>query len=167
VDEAQRQAIDEELKRIEESATYSSQSQFAQAKLWQGVNLAVGLPAALLAAISGGTALAGLVGKDAAAGMALGAAAFAALALTLNASERARQSHAAANAYLALLGLARRLRTVALLDLAFEEARDQLGELARRQDEINQAAPIPSRWAFWRGRKNVERGGTTYEVDKA
>jgi len=166
MNESQRGAIEDELKRIEESATYSSQSQFAQAKLWQSVNLVVGLPAALLAAISGGTALAGLVGKDAAAAMALGAAAFAALALTLNASERARQSHASANAYLALLGAARRLRTVGLNGRPFEEARAELDDLARRHDETNQAAPIPSRWAFWRGRKNVERGGTTYAVDK-
>jgi hypothetical protein len=166
VDEGRRRPIEDELKRIEESATYSSQSQFAQAKLWQSVNLVVGLPAALLAAVSGGTALAGLVGTNAAAGMALGAAAFAALALTLNASERARQSHAAANAYLGLLGAARRVRTVELLELTFEQARDQLDEIGRRADEINQSAPIPSRWAFWRGRKNVERGGTTYAVDR-
>lgn len=166
MNEDQRRPVGDELKRIEESATYSAQSQFAQAKLWQSVNLVVGLPAALLAAVSGGTALAGLVGTNAAAGMALGAAAFAALALTLNASERARQSHAAANAYLGLLSAARRLRTVGLPDLTFEQARDQLDELGRRVDEINQSAPIPSRWAFWRGRKNVERGGTTYAVDR-
>ncbi len=167
MDDNQRTAIEDELRRIEESATFSSQSQFAQAKLWQSVNLIVGLPAALLAAVSGGAALAGLVGKDAAAGIALGAAAFAALALTLNSSERARQSHAAANAYLGLLGAARRLRTVGLFELTHEAARAQLDDLGRRQDETNQSAPIPSRWAFWRGRKNVERGGTTYEVDKA
>lgn len=165
MDQGQSRAVEDELKRIEESATDSSQSQFAQAKLWQSVNLLLGLPAALLAAISGGTALAGLVGKAAAAALALGAAGFAALAVTLNASERARQSHAAANAYLGLLGAARRLRTVGLLDLTFAQARDQLDELGRRQDQINESAPIPSRWAFWLGRKNVERGGPTYAVD--
>jgi hypothetical protein len=64
--DSQCTAIEDELSRMEESATYSSQSQFAQAKLWQGVNLLVGLAAGLLAAILGGTALAGR-GKEAAA----------------------------------------------------------------------------------------------------
>jgi Flp pilus assembly protein TadB len=52
VDQAQ-----EELHRLEESAKYSAQILFEAAKQWRGVNLLLGFPASVLAAVSGATAL--------------------------------------------------------------------------------------------------------------
>jgi hypothetical protein len=43
-DAERRQAIERELRRLEESAEYSAQSQFEQTKQWHGVNLLLGLP---------------------------------------------------------------------------------------------------------------------------
>jgi len=63
VDDQQRKAIEDELLRIEEGATYSSQSQFEQAKLWRGTNLVLGVPAAALAGVAGATALASTTGR--------------------------------------------------------------------------------------------------------
>lgn len=53
-----REAIEAELLRLEEGAMHSAQAQSEQAKQWRGVNLGVGLPARVLAAIEGATALA-------------------------------------------------------------------------------------------------------------
>jgi hypothetical protein len=40
MEERQKKAIAAELERIEEGGIYSSNSQFEQAKLWRGANLA-------------------------------------------------------------------------------------------------------------------------------
>ena len=47
-----------ELDRLHESVLWSAQGQFEQMKLWRSLNLLLGVPAAVLAAISGGTGLA-------------------------------------------------------------------------------------------------------------
>jgi hypothetical protein len=73
----------------------------------------------------------------------------------------------AGNAYLGLRNDARRLRTIDLLSLPVDEARQTLEELTGRETEINNGAPIPSRLAFWLGRRNIARGGTTYRIDQA
>jgi hypothetical protein len=49
----------DELKRVEEAATHSSQTQFSSAKFWRGLNLALGVPSAVLAAVAGTTLLTG------------------------------------------------------------------------------------------------------------
>lgn len=167
VEDQQRKAIADELERMEEGAEYSSNSQFEQAKLWRGTNLALGVPAAVLAAVAGGTALAAAAGRIVAGILALCAAGLGAVMTTLNAARRAEQAHVAGNAYLGLRNDARRLRTIDLPAMAIEEARQTLEELTGRETEINNGAPIPSRLAFWLGRRNIARGGTTYRVDQA
>jgi hypothetical protein len=166
VEDQRRQAISDELERIEEGALYSSNSQFEQAKQWRGVNLALGIPASVLAAIAGGTALATTAGRVAAGVIALIAAGLGAVLTTLNAARRSEQAHISGNAYLALRNDARRARMIDLAGQSFDDARQALAELAARESEINDGAAIPSWMAFQRGKKNIERGGTTYEVDR-
>jgi hypothetical protein len=158
--------ISVELRRIEESALYSSQSQFSSAKYWRGLNLALGIPAATLAAIAGTTVLADAISTHAAAAIALIAAAMTAVMTTLNAAQRAEQSRVAANAYLALQADARVLRSIDLPRLEADEQRRQLDELITRRNTINDASPIPAFFSYWLGRRNVEMGRQAYEVDK-
>jgi hypothetical protein len=167
VDDEQRRAIRLELERIEDGAEYSSNSQFEQAKLWRGTNLVLGVPAAVLAAIAGATALASTAGRVTAGVLALCAAGLGAVMTTLNAARRAEQAHVAGNAYLGLRNDARRLRTIDMPGQAIDDVRGALEELSGREMEINNGAPIPSRLAFWLGRRNIARGGTTYRVDQA
>jgi hypothetical protein len=109
VEDQQRKAIEDELLRIEEGATYSAQSQFEQAKLWRGTNLVLGVPAAALAGVAGATALASTTGRVTAGILALCAAGFGAVMTTLNAARRADQAHVSSNAYLGLRNDARRV----------------------------------------------------------
>ena len=151
---------------IEESARYSGQSQFEQAKLWRSVNLLFGIPTSALAAVAGASALAEIVSLFTAGLLALSAAALGAVMTTMNAPQRVQSAEAAANAYLALEADARVLRTADMPSMAFSEARSALSELTARRNEINQMAPAPSFYAYWRGRRNIEKGRQTYEVER-
>src|SRR5688500_16797436 len=114
-------AIRDELQRVEESTMWSAQGQFEQAKQWRFVNLAVGVPASALAAVAGSTALASTTGRVWAGIIALTSSAFGAMLTTLNASRRANQAGAAANAYLEIQTAARQARLVDLPGLNPEE----------------------------------------------
>lgn len=158
--------IADELARIEEAAMHSAQTQFSSSKFWRGLNLALGVPAAGLAAIAGTTVLAEVLSAKAGAGIALVAAAVTAVMTTLNAAQRAEQSRAAANAYLALQGDARVMRTIDLSSLNDEDARSRLGELIERRNTINASAPVTSFIAYRAGRRNIGKGRQRYEVDQ-
>jgi hypothetical protein len=57
-------SLEDEVRQLEESVTQSAQNQLEQAKLWRGVNVVFGVPEAALAAIAGGTGLAGVAGRS-------------------------------------------------------------------------------------------------------
>lgn len=158
--------IAKELHRLHESLMWSSQVQFEQMKLWRAMNISLGTPAAVLAAVSGGTGLAsdGLATFPSV--LALFAAAFGAALTTLNPSRRVSQAQASANAYLELQTEARQLLTIDLSSAPREDAREQLATLTTRRDEVNKTADPPGSYARWRATKNLKRGGQSYEVDK-
>lgn len=160
-----RRALAEEFSRLEESAMYSAQNQFEQAKQWRGVNLMLGLPASVLAAVSGATALASTAGRFWAGLLAFGAAAFGAVLTTVNASHRTNQASSAANAYMEIQTAARQARLLDLPVADIEEIRATLAEITARRDEQNKTAEPPNRWARRRAQKNIAEGGQTYEVD--
>jgi hypothetical protein len=158
--------VHDELSRIEEAATYSAQTQFSSSKYWRGLNLVLGVPAAALAAIAGATGLADAASGSAVALIALLSAALTATMTTLNAAQRAEQSRASANAYLAIQGDARIMRTIDLPSLDDAEARQRLGELVERRNAVNETSPVPSFLAYRLGRRNVEKRRQTYDVDR-
>ena len=174
-DGARRRAIETELRRVEESAKYSAQVQFEQAKQWKSVNLTLGVPASVLAAVSGATALAATAGRVAAGVLALASAAFGGVLTTLNASHRINQAASAANginqaasaanAYLEIQTAARQAREIDLPGSDLDEARSALAELAARRDEQNKTAEVPNRRAYRKAKKNIDAGGQTYEAD--
>jgi hypothetical protein len=84
----------------------------------------------------------------------------------LGAPKTKTQAHASANAYLALQQDARIFRDIDLQRIEAEEARQILSKLAARLQELNATAEIPSRGAWRKAKKNVEKGGQDYEADK-
>jgi len=158
-------ALAEEVHRIHESVAWSAQTQFEQLKLWRGMNMILGVPAAILAAISGGTGLAQQHAATVPAVLALISAGFRAALTTLNPSRRASQAQSAANAYLEIQTAARQLLLIDLENLSAEDARDKLAELTVRRDEVNRTADPPGRYAHWRAGRNVSKGRQAYEVD--
>ncbi|MCM3848778.1 SLATT domain-containing protein [Pseudonocardia sp. DR1-2] len=160
-----RRAIADELRRLEESAMYSAQIQFEAAKQWRGMNLVLGLPASVLAAVAGATALADATNQLVAGILALMSAAFGAILTTVNAAHRMNQASAAANAYLEIQTAARQARLIDLPGQDIDEIRATLAELTARRDEQNKTVEPPNRRAYKRGSKNIEDGGQSYEVD--
>lgn len=159
-------AVAKELDRLHESVLWSAQGQFEQMKLWRSLNLLLGVPAAVLAAISGGTGLAADHVTKGPAILALIAAAFGAGLTTLNPSRRVTQSQAAANAYLELQTATRQLLAVKLVGMSKDDALEALANLSDRRDEINRTADPPSRYAYWLSKRTITRGGQTYDADK-
>jgi hypothetical protein len=157
--------MDDSGERLEESAMYGAQMQFEQTKHWRGVNLGLGLPASVLAAVSGATALAVTTGRIVAGILALTSAAFGAILTTVNASYRTNQAASAANGYLSIQTNARQLRTIDLSDMTLEDARGVLAELTARLDEQNKSAEPPGGRVYRKAKANIEAGGQTYAVD--
>lgn len=164
-DAIKRQAMADELHRIEESCKYSAQIQFEQTKQWRAVNLWLGLPASVLAAVAGATALADTAGRIAAGIIALVAAGFGAVLTTVNAAHRMNRASSAANAYLEIQTAARQAREIDLPTWELDEARAVLGELTARRDEQNKTAEPPNRRAYRRAQKNIASGGQSYAID--
>jgi hypothetical protein len=166
--------IAQEASRIHESVMYSSQAQFEQAKIWRGINIWLGAPAAALAALGGSTILSSnsmsIVGVKATllgGIMSLLAAAMTAILTTVNASRRHAQSQASGNAFLQLQTLARQFVLVDIRKIDYKTARDRLSDLTTSRDDLNKTADVPSRWAYHRGEKNINfGGGQSYAVDK-
>jgi hypothetical protein len=157
--------IAKEVHRLHETVLWSGQGQFEQMKFWRAMNAVFGVPAAVLAAVSGGTGLAAHKLTPTPAILALIAAGLGAALTTLNPSRRVSQAQAAANAYLELQTAARQLLTVDLRDSSREDAREQLATLTARRDEVNRTADPPGIYAHWRARGSIKKGRQNHEVD--
>lgn len=145
---------------------YSAQTQFEETKFWRGVNLALGLPASLLAAVAGTTALVESTGRVTAGILALLSAGFGTVLTTVNASRKTDQAASAANAYLELQTAARQTREIDLPGLSLTEARKALADLTARRDDQNRTSKVPGRRAYRRARTTIADGGQTYTVDE-
>jgi hypothetical protein len=164
-DDARRSAIGAELRRLEESAMYSAQGQFEQAKMWRAMNLALGVPAAVLAAVAGVTSLADLAGSLVAGLLALGSASLGGLLTVVNPSQRMNTAGSAANVYLEIQTSARQQREIDLPYQPVEDSRAALAALSARRDEQNKAAePVAAR-SYRRAQRNIAAGGQTYAGD--
>jgi hypothetical protein len=145
----ERAAIAAEAALIEKNANYASEAQFATSNLWRTVQLWVTIPAAVLAAIAGGTALATTAGRLVAGCMALAAAALSATSAALGAPSRVAQHQSAGSGFLALRNAA---RVFTLVDLPLAPAADARAGLASpeaRHDEISSHAVLTPRLAWW------------------
>jgi hypothetical protein len=155
------------LANINEAAKWSAQGQLEAAKIWRAVNLWVGVPAAVLAAVAGVTALASSTGRIAAGIIALAAAAASAVAALLNASQRAETAESTGNKYLGIQQDAAISREVDLPLQNVEQARQMLHELADRRQEVNAGSHAIPRLAYRRARRNIEQeGGQDYQAEK-
>ena len=147
--------------RLEEDCTYSSRGHFEAERWWSRVHYLIGVPAALAGGVAGVSAFneATLIAGS----LAVVTAAFTALATFLKPSAKAAAHHAAGTKYLSLRNESRFLRETCPnpSDASF---RDELADLARRRNDLNESSlPIP-RHGFKAARKRIERGEAQYEV---
>jgi hypothetical protein len=154
-----------EALRIEEDTEHSAKGHFNAAERWGWYHLAIGLPAAVLAAIAGGAAFADL--PAVAGSLAILSTAMTTVLTFLKPSEHAENHKAVAGQYLALRNQTRLFR-----ELDLEEAHDpelakkRLVELASTRDDLNQASPGISRKDYEKAKTDIDHGYSQYRVDK-
>ncbi|MBD1389259.1 SLATT domain-containing protein [Neiella sp. HB171785] len=161
-----KEKIAKECVRIEEDSEHSFKSHYNAAEFWSGINLWLGLPAALLGAVAGGSSAA-----DGAQAMITGTAFFSTALVTcmtfLKPSEKADSHKNAGNLYQSLRNETRVFRGVELGEsLSAEEGKQALHKLASRRDELNTTMPAIPRKAYEKAKKDIDSGRSKYQVDR-
>lgn len=163
-----RERLISEARRIEEDSLFSAKGHFSSATMWGKAYLWLGIPAAVLAAIAGVSALSRFDNSDVVSGvLALVVAGLAAVTTFLNPSERTNLHHAFGTRFNSLRNNARIFREI---DCGSQEPDEELirklKELANRRDELNEQSPQIGRWAYQRAKKSIEAGEAEYEVNR-
>lgn len=162
---ASNDAIQNELKRIEEDCVHSGKSHFNAHERWSRYHYWLGIPAVVLSSVAGlaffkdypeiGGALASLV------------AVLTALSTFLKPFERAASHKSSGDQYLSLRNDARVFRQIKLAHACDAQgAIDGLTEFTNRRNELNQASPQFANRDFVRARDGINAGESTHEVDK-
>lgn len=154
-----------EAHRIEEDSEHSAKGHFNAAERWGRYHLAIGLPAAILAAIAGGTAFADL--PEVAGSLAILSTAMTTVLTFLKPSEHAENHKAVAGQYLALRNQTRLFRELDLEATSDPDlVKKRLVELASTRDDLNQASPGISRKDYEKAKADIDKGHSQYRVDK-
>lgn len=155
-----------EAMRIEEDALLSAKGHFEAARTWGGVHLWIGIPIAILAAITSASAF----NQEAtvAGCLAIVVAALSAVSTFVNPSERAQSHHQAGAKYNSLRNRSRVFRQVDLISNGSpSDLVALLKSLAQERDDLSLSSPQIPRRAFTRARAGVEAGEAEYAVDRA
>ena len=158
------QELHNEALRIREDTDYSSKGHFEASSTWRNVNLWIGIPNVIFAAIAGISVLEEC--KILAVIFAALSAMFAALNTFLGAADKAATHKRFGNEYLALRNRSRYFINIKTKrDLSESELEAQLEELFTRRNDLNSSAPLIPRNAFEKARKGIEEGESTNEID--
>ncbi|AKC83092.1 hypothetical protein IMCC26134_10450 [Verrucomicrobia bacterium IMCC26134] len=158
-------AIRAEASRIEEDATYSSCGHFEASKPWAHLNLWIGIPVTIAAAIGGVAALkelptvASLIAFAVAAGTGL---------MTFLAPRERHSLHAdCGNAYSALRNEVRMFRNIECrAGASIPDLYARLQDFSKRRNDLNASSPIIPERAFNKARAGLEEGQKTHRVDQ-
>jgi len=163
-----KEKLIDEAKRIEEDSLYSAKGHFEAANKWRNIHLWLGLPTAVLAALSGVSALAQFDFHDIlAAFLAILVTALASVITFLNPNEKASSHQDAGNKYNSLRNKVRIFHEIDCVGKSsVEELTERLKEFAGLRDELNQTSPQIPREAYEKARKGIEEGEADYEVNK-
>ncbi len=161
-----KQKIVDEAKRIEVDCNYSARGHFSASSGWAKVHLALGIPAVIMAAIAGTSALSTFDNSNIIAGvLSLLVMAITAVSTFLNPNKSADMHLNAGNRYNALNNDTRIFREITCeSEVAQDELIRMLEELSKQRDELNQNSPLIPYWAYKKGKQSIESGETDYSV---
>jgi hypothetical protein len=161
-----KEKIIKECGRIEEDTEHSSKAHYNAAEFWSHINLLLGLPAALLGAVAGGTSAADGAQATVTATAFL-ATAFITCLTFLKPGEKSDAHKNAGNLYQTLRNKTRLFREIEFDDtLADVDAKKKLMLLVERRDELNSTMPTIPRKAYEKAKKDIDDGNAKYLVDK-
>ena len=163
--EEMKSSIQDEAKRLAVDALYSEKGHFAAARIWRRINLALGIPATLLAAAAGATIISGfaawLPGL-----LAFSASALSAIITFLNPAKIAGQHHTAGVQYAVLR---RRLRQFIQIDVIAADAKDSsalLTNLTDRLAKVQADSPAIPHFAWNSARHALTDGSAEYTAEE-
>lgn len=160
-----KEEIIKEAKRIEESTRYSAKGHFAAAQFWTNFHLWIGIPAAILAAISAASALA--YSNIVAGILSIIVAGLSAVTTFLNPNEKASVHLNSGNNYDALQNKVRIFWTIDCWRENSEQVlTEKLKDLSEEKNKLNRGCPQIPQWAYKKGKMGIEAGETAYQVDK-
>lgn len=158
--------IHDECLRIEEDAEHSFKGHFNASAFWAGINLWLGLPAAVLGAIAGGTSAAD--GSQATiTGTAFLASALVTCLTFLKPNEKSDSHKNAGAFYQALRNKTRLYRELEIRESSdIDMLKKSLYELVNRRDELNTSMPSIPRASYEKAKKDIDAGRSQYYIDK-
>lgn len=163
--EAKNEVI-KEARRIEEDSLYSSKGHFYASQFWSNLHLWIGIPASIMAAIAGASALSQFDYHEIIAGvLAIVVSAFSAVATFINPNEKAKEHLALGNMY---NNLRKESRTFCNIDADMCSENDllvKLKSLSQQQNDLNSRPIQVPKWAFRKARKGIDEGEAHYEID--
>lgn len=155
-----------EAKRIEEDAVHSSKRHFEAASAWTIAYYWLGIPAAVVSALAGASALKDFPHHaEVAGGLSLAVTVLAAISVFLNPQQKAAAHHRAGTDYNALRNSARIFHNIELGMLDQAAGVQRLKQLNDVRDELNRKSPGTGRRFFERARRGIEAGEAKYLVD--
>lgn len=154
-----------ETRTVETDALYTGQANYIRARWFGALHLALGIPAALAAALAAATIVAEK-SQVLAGASAVVASLLAALQTFLNPDRRANEHTQQGNAYRALQTDARIFRTIDYEGLDDETRRARLKALVRRRNELN-VRNRPDERAFKKAQRKIQSGDVDYDHDNA
>ncbi len=161
-----KEKIITETKRIEEDVIHSAKGHFNAAADLKRLHLWLGIPATIIASLSGASTLADfshhLIVTSI---LSLITAALAALITFMNPNERASAHLKGGNEYNALKNKLRIFREIECEVGEEEEIKNKLLILSDKRDQLNSELPQVPLKAFRKARKGIEEGEATYKVD--
>lgn len=135
-----RSQLSLEAQRIEEDTEHTFKAHYNASTRWSTLHLWIGLPAAILAAISGAAAFNNY--PNIAGSLAIISTALTTVLTFLKPSERSEIHKSVAGQYQSLRNRARMFREIELVDDAeFTALKQHLLELAKERDDLNQTSP--------------------------
>ncbi|UAN48162.1 SLATT domain-containing protein [Serratia sp. JSRIV001] len=158
--------VKKECFRIEEDALYSSKSHYNASSPWEKLNLIIGIPIAILAAVAGLTALKNMPTTTIIISFVL--TSLTALNTALNPSKRASQYKSAAGDYNNLKNDVRIFRELELFEtkLTDKEIKEKINVFSDRRNQLNKSSPTIPRWAYKQTQSDFKNDFVRYEIDK-
>jgi len=160
-----KELLIKETERIEEDALYSMKGHYNAAVTQNSLNLRLGLPAAIIAGIAGGTALAQC--PELAGVLAFITAGLTGAMTFLKPSEKSEQHKSSAARYHSLRNTIRRFREIEIASSEDIDAlKEKLYQYGETHDELNELSPSIPRKAYELAKKDIDAGRAKYQADK-
>ncbi len=151
--------IVEEAKAIEKDVLYSAKGHYEEANYWTQFHLLLGIPASLLSAIAGASALSQFANHALIAGfLAIFVAALTGIATFLNPNGKASSHQTVGTKYTVLRNRTRMFYNLTVLtDTPDQVLLNQLQDLAKQRYELNEASPPISERAYKIAIRNIAK----------